>query len=185
MRIVQTRQASMTARLSMPDLSTRTWLRPALKQCGFTMIELLAVMAILGVLAAAVMPLGETLVVAKKEHELRAALREIRTALEDYKRVVGQDPTLMQVGQSGYPPSLQVLVTGTPDTRAQGKGQMLYFLRAIPRDPFADPALPPEQTWQLRAYASPPERPEPGVDVYDVHSKSKAIALDGSPYAQW
>ena len=149
------------------------------------MVELLAVMAILGVLAAAVMPLGETLVVARKEQALRAALREIRSALDEYKHTVGQDPTLVAVGQSGYPPSLQVLVTGTPDTRVQGKGQMLYFLRAIPRDPFADPTLPPEQTWQLRAYASPPERPEPGADVYDVHSTSKAIALDGSPYAQW
>jgi general secretion pathway protein G len=165
-------------------VSIRTRSAAALLQNGFTMIELLAVMAILSVLAAAVMPLGETLVIARKETALRAALREIRGALDEYKRTIGQDPALLAAG-SGYPPNLQVLVTGTLDTRAQSKGQILYFLRAIPRDPFADPTLPPEQTWQLRAYASPPERPEPGADVYDVHSTSKATALDGSLYAQW
>ncbi|WP_342617567.1 type II secretion system protein [Rhodoferax sp. GW822-FHT02A01] len=149
------------------------------------MVELLAVMAILGVLAAAVLPLGETLVVARKERELKSALREIRSALDEYKRVVGQDPTVVAVGSSGYPPDLQTLVHGTPDTRPQSKGQMLYFLRAIPRDPFADPSLAPEKTWQLRSYASPADRPEPGADVYDVHSKSTARALDGSFYARW
>ncbi|WP_233505729.1 type II secretion system protein [Rhodoferax lacus] len=153
-------------------------------QRGFNMVELLAVMAILGVLAAAVMPLGETLLVARKEHELRAALRVIRSALDEYKRTVGQDVSVAGSG-SGYPASLQVLVMGTPDPRTQNKGQLLYFLRTVPRDPFADPKLPPEQTWQLRAYASPAERPEPGADVYDVHSTSKATALDGSLYAQW
>ena len=149
------------------------------------MVELLAVMAILGVLAATVMPLGQTLVIAHKERELRAALREIRSAIDEYKRTVGQDSSVLPKGQSGYPPSLQVLVTGAPDFRPQSKGQMLYFLRAVPRDPFADPAMPAEQTWQLRAYASPPERPEPGADVYDVHSKFTGLALDGSAYARW
>lgn len=156
-----------------------------LSGAGFTMVELLAVMAILGVLAAAVMPLGETLVVARKERELKRALQEIRSALDEYKRVLGSDPTRGIVGGSGYPPDLQSLVTGTIDTRAQSRSQVLYFLRTIPRDPFADPALPAAQTWQLRSYASPSDRPEPGVDVYDVHSSSRATALDGTRYAQW
>lgn len=155
------------------------------RAAGFTMVELLAVMAILGILATAVMPLGETLVVARKERELKRALQEIRSALDEYKRVVGPDPTRGIVGASGYPPDLQTLVTGTTDTRAQSRGQVLYFLRSIPRDPFADPALPAAQTWQLRSYASSPDRPEPGADVYDVHSSSKATALDGTRYAQW
>ena len=55
-----------------------------------------------------------------------------------------------------------------PDARAPG--QMHYFLRKLPRDPFADPALPAEATWALRSYQSPPDRPEPGRDVYDVRS---------------
>jgi general secretion pathway protein G len=148
-------------------------------------------LAILGVLAAAVMPLGETLVVARKERELRTALREIRSALDDYKRTIGQAPltkvsaATTTMTASGYPPHLMALVSGVPDGRPQYKGQPLYFLRAVPRDPFGDNSLPPEQTWQLRSYASPPEHPEPGEDVFDVHSKSKAVALDGSLYAQW
>lgn len=152
---------------------------------GFTMVELLVVMAILGVLAAAVMPLGETLVIARKERELKAALREIRFALDEYKRVVGQDPVTGATNGSGYPPNLQALASGTVDTRAKGKGQVFYFLRAIPRDPFADPQLPPEQTWRLRSYASPADKPQPGADVFDVHSSSQGTALDGTKYAQW
>lgn len=152
---------------------------------GFTMIELLVVMAVLGVLAAAIMPLGETLVTAQRERDLRAALREIRGALDDYKRAMDRSPTASMADTSGYPPSLKALVEGVPDTRVQAKGKTLYFLRAIPRDPFADPKLAAEQTWRLRSYASPADRPEPGADVYDVHSSSDAKALDGTYYAHW
>jgi general secretion pathway protein G len=152
---------------------------------GFTIIELLVVMAVLGVLAAAVMPLGETLVTAQKERELRAALREIRGAIDDYKRAADRGAVAGTAAGNGYPASLKALVEGTPDTRPQGKGQMQYFLRQIPRDPFADARLPAEQTWSLRSYASPPAKPSPGADVYDVHSSSAATGLDGSPYASW
>jgi general secretion pathway protein G len=61
----------------------------------------------------------------------------------------------------------------------------LYFLRQVPRDPFADPAVPAEKTWRLRSYASPPDKPVPGEDVFDVHSSSDGQALDGSSYAKW
>jgi general secretion pathway protein G len=152
---------------------------------GFTIIELLVVMAVLGVLAAAVMPLGETLVTAQKERELRASLREIRGAIDDYKRAADRGAVAIAAGENGYPASLKALVEGTPDIRPQGKGQTQYFLRQIPRDPFADARLPAEQTWSLRSYASPPSKPSPGADVYDVHSSSAAAGLDGSPYASW
>lgn len=164
-------------------------LRPVVKAMGlargFTIIELLVVMAVLGVLAAAVMPLGETLVTAQKERELRAALREIRSAIDDYKRAADRGGVAVAAGESGYPSSLKALVEGTPDIRPQGRGQMQYFLRQIPRDPFADARLPAEQTWNLRSYASPASKPSPGADVYDVHSSSAATGLDGSPYASW
>lgn len=151
---------------------------------GFTMIELLVVMAILGVLAAAVMPLGQTLVTAQKERDLRLALQEIRSALDEHKRVMDQ-AAATATGGSGYPAGLAALAVGTPDPRPQSLGRTLYFLRAVPRDPFADPKLPADQTWRLRSYASAPDRPAPGADVYDVHSSSDAKALDGSLYVQW
>ena len=150
---------------------------------GFTLIELLVVMAILGILAAAVMPLGHNLLQAQKEQELRTALRSIRNAIDDYKRAA--DAGAVSAGDAGYPASLSVLVNGVPDQRASSNAKTLYFLRSLPRDPFADPILPAEQSWQLRSYASPPGHPKPGADVFDVHSSSKATALDGTPYAQW
>jgi general secretion pathway protein G len=149
------------------------------------LIELLVAMGILGILAAAIMPLGQTLLIAQKERELHRALWEIRDAIDDYKHSVDFGAIPAGLSDSGYPPSLQILVNGVDDARASSHGRRLYFLRRIPRDPFADPQLPPEATWRLRSYASPPDRPLPGADVYDVRSASDAIALDGTSYAAW
>lgn len=153
---------------------------------GFSLVELLAVLAILGTLAAAVLPLGETLLAAQRERELRHALWEIRTALDAYRQTAqALGRTSGGPGASGYPPDLQALVDGLPDPRPQAQGQRIVFLRSIPRDPFADPALPPQATWRLRSYASPADRPEPGADVFDVKSSSQALGLDGSRHDSW
>lgn len=76
-------------------------------------------------------------------------------------------------------------MAGVPDARSTGVPRQVYLLRRIPRDPFADPGLPAEQTWRLRSYASPPDKPAPGIDVFDVRSSSDALALDGTAYASW
>lgn len=152
---------------------------------GFTIIELLVVMAILGVLAAAVMPLGETLIRSQQERQLRRALWEIRDAIDEYKRSVDAGALVVPEGRSHYPATLQALVDGFDDARTDAKGVHLYFLRQVPRDPFADPSLAADKTWRLRSYASPPDKPEPGADVYDVHSSSDDRALDGTSYRQW
>jgi general secretion pathway protein G len=152
---------------------------------GFTIIELLVVMAILGVLAAAVMPLGETMVRAQKERELQRALWEIRDAIDEYKRAVDAGALVVQEGKTHYPPTLQALVDGFDDARPAAKSRHLYFLRQVPRDPFSDAALAADKSWRVRSYASPPDKPEPGEDVYDAHSSSDEIALDGSSYSKW
>lgn len=152
---------------------------------GFTMVELLVVMAILGILAAAIMPLGEAMVTAQKERDLRDALWEIRHAIDAYKRAADGGSIARLEGASGYPPNLQALALGASKPGSTGSENTLYFLRRIPRDPFAAPELPDEQTWRLRSFASPPNNPQPGSDVFDVHSSSNALGLDGRPYAKW
>jgi len=153
---------------------------------GFSLVELLAVLAILGTLAAAIMPLGETILAAQRERELRHALWEIRGALDEYRQAAQTlGLSAGTAGESGYPPSLKALVDGLPDPRPEAGGLRIRFLRSIPRDPFADPALPPEATWRLRSYASPADRPEAGADIFDVKSSSQGVGLDGSRHDSW
>lgn len=162
------------------------------RMTGFTMLELVVVLAIMGILTVALLPMSETWLRAKKERELREALWEIRDALDRYKRAhdLGHLSQL-SASENGYPPDLITLAKGAPKATGPGNPGFTgdagyhYFLRRIPRDPFADPLLPPEKTWGLRSYASSPERPEAGKDVFDVYSTSKEQALDGSFYKNW
>ncbi len=155
---------------------------------GFTLVELLVVLAILGVLAAAARPLVELAAQRHKETALRHALREIRGAIDAYARAVErgevQRPADVPAGRPVYPASLELLVQGVP-TSAEPGAPRRHFLRRVPRDPFADPLLPAAATWALRASDSPPDAPRAGRDVFDVASRHESTALDGSRYAQW
>ena len=152
---------------------------------GFTLIELMVTLAIVALLSTIALPLAQVAVKRQKEQALRQALREIRTALDDYKRACGEGRIASALEGSGYPASLLVLVQGVPDQRS-AKARKIYFLRAIPRDPFAlDAAVPDEATWRARSYQSDPEDPKPGEDVYDVHSQSDQVGLNGIPYQRW
>src|SRR6266404_332659 len=151
---------------------------------GFTIIELIVVLVVLSVLALSVLPVAELSVRRAKERELKAALVEIREAIDAYKRAVDGKKIAPGGLQSGYPVSLRVLVDGAPPADAFG-GTRMYFLRRIPRDPFAPATTAPQDTWGLRSYASPPDRPAPGGDVYDVYSTTPGAGLDGVPYRQW
>lgn len=153
---------------------------------GFTLIELVITVAIIALLATAVLPMAELAVQRSKEHELRLALREIRTGLDAYKRAVEEGRIVHSVIKSGYPPSLQALVEGEPDAGSpDGKGR-IHFLRRIPRDPMAnDPGKPDEDTWGKRSYESSADAPEEGEDVFDVYSQSFGVGLNGIPYRDW
>ena len=152
---------------------------------GFTLIEMVVTLAIVGLLATAVMPLAELGVKRGKEQELRLALREIRTGIDAYKRAYDQGHIEKEVGQTGYPPTLDILVTGVVDA-SDPDGKSMYFMRRIPRDPFYPEAtVAAPDTWGLRAYASAPDQPEAGDDVYDVYTRATGIGLNGIPYRDW
>lgn len=150
---------------------------------GFTLIELLVVMAVMGILTMAVFPLAEMSVQRDREHELKRALWELRDAIDAYKNAVAAGQLPRAANGSAYPPSLQALVQGLPNAKLPG--QTLYFLRRIPRDPFAPETLPAEATWALRSYQSPPDHPAPGDDVYDVASRSERVGMNGVPLKLW
>jgi general secretion pathway protein G len=153
---------------------------------GLSLVELLVVVAIISLLASIGLPLQELVRKRNAEDELRRSLRDIRTAIDGYKRLVDQGNIARSADASGYPPSLEVLVNGVQDAQA-ARGQMIYLMRRLPRDPMAlmPSTMPPAATWGLRSYASPPDLPEAGSDVFDVHSLSEGVGLNGVPYSTW
>jgi len=152
---------------------------------GFTLIELLVTLAIVALLSTITLPLAQVAVQRQKEQQLRQALQEIRAALDLYQRASAEGRIGSRPDSSGYPPSLAAMVDGVKDQRSAG-ARKLYFLRSVPRDPFCgDPALTNEQCWAPRSYQSDPNEPKPGTDVYDVHSRSEQVGLNGIPYRRW
>jgi len=149
---------------------------------GFTLVEMMVVLSILSVLALMSLPLAELAVTRQKEKELRHALVEIRDAIDAYKQAVDKGQLVSMTG-SGYPASLDVLSDGVPDVKANGAKR--YFMRRIPRDPFAPEDVPAAKTWGLRSYDSPPDKPRAGADVFDVYSLSDRRGLNGVPLRQW
>jgi general secretion pathway protein G len=152
---------------------------------GFSLIELLVVVAIVSVLASIGLPLAELAQQRTQETELRQALREIRGALDAYKRASDEGHITKRTGDSGFPPNLSALVEGVPDAMSP-KGERIFFLRRLPRDPFAhEDITSAADTWALRSYQSTDDDPRPGSDVYDIHSTSTARGMNGVPYNKW
>jgi general secretion pathway protein G len=150
---------------------------------GYSFIELLVVTAILFILASAVMPLAQVTAQRQREVELRAALRQMRTAIDKFKDAVDQGriaATELKPGSEGYPPDLETLVEGVPMQNDQS-GVKLKFLRRIPIDPMTN-----STEWGMRAYQDRPDSSSwGGQSVFDVYTKSGATAIDGTKYKDW
>jgi general secretion pathway protein G len=149
---------------------------------GVTLIELVCTTAIVAILAMVAIPIVKTTMRKQKELELRRDLRILRSAIDDYKRMVGDNPqlqTFMKTGSDGYPPELDTLVSGL-DT-GELKERKIKFLRRIPIDPMTGQA-----DWVIRSNTQ-----DRNVDfwdrmhVFDVRSRSRGVALDGTNYADW
>lgn len=151
---------------------------------GFTLIELVVSLAILGLIASMAYPMGEVIVQRNKEQDLRKALRQIREGIDAYKQFYDEGHVLKKVEESGYPPSLAILEEGVEDAKSPDK-KMVYFLRRVPRDPFAPPEIPAVDTWGLRSYESSPQNPLKGKDVFDIYSQAEGSGLNGIPYREW
>ena len=159
-------------------------------QRGLTLIELLVVIAIVSILAAAAMPISRMTVKRTKEMELRNNLRTLRDAIDEFKKdcddkVLSTVEGYCKSDNNYYPESLELL---TEPLKLKGSLEKTKkYLRRIPKDPMT-PLEEPENpnNWGLRSDSDPPDTTEwGGSNVYDVFSKSEAIALDGSQYNTW
>ncbi len=157
-----------------------------MRQQGFTFVELAVTAAIVALLATLVLPAAELAVKRGQERDLRQALREIRVALDAYKRAVDEGRVASAPDKSGYPPALSVLVEGVADLKSPDQSRKIYFMRHIPRDPLCtDNTKSNDETWGKRSYESPPDAPEEGDDIYDVYSLSSGTGMNGVLYKDW
>ena len=156
-----------------------------MRRNGFTLIEVVITVAIVSLLATAIFPLAELAVQRNREEQLRDALRQVRTAIDAYKEAADQGQVELEVGASGFPPTLDVLVDGVVDV-SDPNLSLMYFLRRIPRDPlYPDQSVAPAATWGLRSYESSADDPQPGEDVFDIYSLSRREGLNGIAYREW
>lgn len=151
-----------------------------MRQKGFTYLEVMITVAILLILAAAAAPVARNAVKRERELELRVALREMRNAIDNYKKYADQGLIQLEGLESeGYPKDLDTLVEGVNQVGAIDK--KIRFLRRIPKDPMTG-----TQEWGLRSLQDDPNSTSWGrQNLYDVYTTSESVGLDGTPYNTW
>jgi general secretion pathway protein G len=153
---------------------------------GFSLLELIIVLTIMAILAAATYPLLRNEVKRQRETDLREGLRSMRKAIDDYKRyndlTGGQAIPIEERTKSGYPKTLKILVDGfIPANTVGTEGTKVRFLRRMPIDPMTG-----SDDWGLRGSDDEPDANTwNGEDVFDVYTKSTETALDGTKYRKW
>jgi general secretion pathway protein G len=150
------------------------------RQSGFTLLELVVTATVLLILASVTVPLARNGLRRQQELELRRDLRELRLAIDEYKRQAEQQKIKAPPAEANfYPESLDILVEGVP--MAGSASRKVHFLRRIPVDPLTGKA-----EWGLRNTSDDPTSTSwGGGHVYDVYSLSKGTGMNGIPYSQW
>ena len=149
------------------------------RQKGLTLLELIIASAILVLLATMALPMAQVKLRRDQEAQLRRGLREIRSAIDRHKDAADKGLIRVDVDSEGYPPDLGTLVEGVelagkPDRRVR-------FLRKIPTDPMMG-----NTDWGKRAVQDEPDSFRwSGKNIFDVYSRSRGTALDGSRYMDW
>ena len=143
---------------------------------GVTLIELIVAITIMAILTAAAVPIARVSIKREKEKRLRAALWEMRDAIDRYKDAADRGAFQTKLGSEGYPPDLDTLVNGV-----DVGGKKLKFLRRIPTDPMTG-----NTDWGLRSMQDDPNSDSwDGNNVFDVYTKSTGTGLDGTKYKDW
>lgn len=146
------------------------------RERGLTLIELIAAITILAILAGAAIPVAKVRIKRERETELRRDLWEMREAIDRYKDAADRGAFQIKLGSEGYPPDLETLVKGV-----DVQGKTIRFLRRIPVDPMTGKA-----EWGMRSLQDDPDSTSWGEqNVFDVYTKSTGTALDGTKYSEW
>ncbi len=146
---------------------------------GFTMVEMVVVCSLLVILAAVALPTAKHSIKRGKEIELRQALREMRNAIDEFKRYSDAGLIAVELGTDGYPSELEILVEGVEVVGQIDKS--VRFLRRIPVDPMTG-----EAEWGMRSFQDDFDSDSwGGENVFDVYSLSEGVGLDGVPYQEW